>query len=138
MTSLQAIAAALDLDDMRKRALDWATCSDGTLISRDEAINEASMALDVLDAIAEIQRLRAPLDEREADMHMRIRLDYDKTVANAWRAENERLRARVIEAFQAGMCVGYARPQGGSQTYHREAAERWAKEAEAAAAKVAP
>ena len=55
--------------------------------------------------LAEVRRLRVQVDEREADMHMRIRAGYDKTVADAWRAEVEkrdaeiaRLRALGIEA----------------------------------------
>lgn len=37
------------------------------------------------------------IDEREADMHARIRAGYDQTVADCWRAENEQLKARIAE-----------------------------------------
>lgn len=47
------------------------------------------------ELVKERDEARAQLDEREADMHMRIRLGYDKTVADAWRAENARLSATV-------------------------------------------
>jgi hypothetical protein len=36
---------------------------------------------------AEVERLTKALEEREGDMHMRIRAGYDKTVADSWRAE---------------------------------------------------
>lgn len=58
--------------------------------------------------IAEVRRLREALDEREGDMHMRIRQGYDKTVADCWRAkvaevERERDEAREeVEHFKAG------------------------------------
>lgn len=46
------------------------------------ALRNAAPAL-----IAEVRALRAAAEEREADMHARIRAGYDKTVADAWRAE---------------------------------------------------
>ena len=57
------------------------------------------------DRDAEVARLRAELDEREADMHIRIRSEYDKTVADSWRAEVERLtkerdRLRNVVAYK--------------------------------------
>lgn len=36
---------------------------------------------------AEVRRLREALEERESDMYLRIRRNYDKTVADCWRAE---------------------------------------------------
>jgi hypothetical protein len=47
------------------------------------------------EALDRVEALERQLEEREADMHMRIRLGYDKTVADAWRAENERLTAEL-------------------------------------------
>lgn len=49
---------------------------------------------------AEVSALRSALEEREADMHRRIRAGYDKTVADCWRArlaevEAERDAARA-------------------------------------------
>lgn len=44
---------------------------------------------------AEIARLRAAAEEREADMHARIRAGYDKTVADAWRAEVAKRDAEI-------------------------------------------
>ena len=53
----------------------------------------------------ECERLRATTEEREADMHQRIRLGYDKTVADAWRAEvvkrDERIATLEAELAQA-------------------------------------
>ena len=64
------------------------------------ALRNAAPAL-----IAEVRRLRALVDEREGDMHARIRAGYDKTVADAWRAEVAKrdaeiadLRAKLAEA----------------------------------------
>jgi hypothetical protein len=36
---------------------------------------------------AEVERLRVALDEREGDVHLRVRAGYDKAVADAWRAK---------------------------------------------------
>ena len=43
-----------------------------------------AMAEDLLSALDEA---RKALEEREADMHARIRAGYDRTIADAWRAE---------------------------------------------------
>jgi regulator of replication initiation timing len=77
---------------------------------------------------AEVVRLRAKLDEREGDMHIRIRAGYDKTIADAWRArvaeaererdearaEVEQLRAALLRSNSAvhryGIPDGYDRP----------------------------
>lgn len=59
-------------------------------------------------ALDEIERLRGELDEREADMHARIRAGYDRTVADSWRAkvgevERERDEARAeVERLRTG------------------------------------
>jgi hypothetical protein len=58
----------------------------------------AAVSIEAQRLAAEVERLTAALDEREGDMHMRIRLGYDKTVADTWRAENERLKALCLEA----------------------------------------
>lgn len=55
----------------------------------------------VSDLERERDSARQTLDEREADMHARIRADYDKTVADCWRAkvaevERERDAARAM------------------------------------------
>lgn len=44
-------------------------------------------------AIARAEKAERALEEREADMHARIRAGYDKTVADAWRAEVAKLEA---------------------------------------------
>ena len=46
-------------------------------------------------------RLREALEEREGDMHLRIRAGYDKTVADSWRQENTRLREALGELVAA-------------------------------------
>lgn len=58
------------------------------------------------DPTAELEALRARVaelegaaEEREADMHMRIRADYDRTVADSWRAANARVTAERDQAL---------------------------------------
>lgn len=70
------------------------------------------------EALAECDRLRVALDEREGDMHVRIRAGYDKTVADSWRAEVERL---TRERDNERRCVGIER------NLARSAEERVAK-----------
>lgn len=49
-------------------------------------------------AKAERDEARAALDEREADMHMRIRATYDTTVADCWRKRVAKVKAERDEA----------------------------------------
>jgi len=56
------------------------------------ALRNAAPAL-----IAEVRALRAAAEEREADMHMRIRAGYDKAVADAWRAEVAKRDAEIAD-----------------------------------------
>jgi hypothetical protein len=71
----------------------------------------------VVSLIGENEALRKAMEERETDMHRRIRAGYDKTVADSWRAANERLQARVEvlervrEAAQEvhDSCAGYGK-----------------------------
>ncbi len=56
------------------------------------ALEEAFRDLDrsgyaTASARAEVERMKKALEEREADMHDRIRKGYDKTVADCWRAK---------------------------------------------------
>ncbi len=62
-------------------------------VRRDE-IHVATLR-ELAEAHVEIARLTKALDEREADMHMRIRAGYDKTVADAWRAEVAKRDAEI-------------------------------------------
>lgn len=43
----------------------------------------------------EVATLRKQLEEREADMHRRIRAGYDRTIADSWRAELARKDAEI-------------------------------------------
>lgn len=58
------------------------------------------------EARAEVERLRAALEETEHAMHLRIRAGYDKTIADAWRAkvaeveEQRNANAREIERLR--------------------------------------
>ena len=74
------------------------------LLDQLEAANPATVAA-ILDRLEACERerdaARVALDEREADMHVRIRLGYDKTVADTWRAEVERITAERDEARRA-------------------------------------
>jgi len=47
------------------------------------------------EADRRVAELQARLDEREDDMHIRIRRDYDTTVADTWKAENAKVRAEL-------------------------------------------
>ena len=51
---------------------------------------------------AEVERLRAEVEEREADMHARIRSGYDRTVADAWRAKVAEVEAER-DALRTGV-----------------------------------
>ena len=72
---------------------------------RDDALRLAEQRSAELEAAqAQIVELRARLEEREGDMHLRIRADYDRTVADLWRAkvaevehERDEARAKVIK-----------------------------------------
>lgn len=62
----------------------------------------------------ELLDARLALAEREIDVHRRIRRDYDKTVADSWRAandklraENERLRAAIKVVVDTAMARNY-------------------------------
>ena len=61
---------------------------------RKDEIHVATLR-ELAEAHVEIARLTKALDEREADMHMRIRAGYDKTVADAGRAEVEKRDAEI-------------------------------------------
>ncbi len=54
-------------------------------------------------AVEELERLRTAVDEREGDMHLRIRAGYDKTVADAWRAVVAK-RDAEIAALRGQVC----------------------------------
>jgi len=63
---------------------------------RKDEIHVATLR-ELAEAHVEIARLTKALDEREADMHMRIRAGYDKTVADAWRAEVAKRDAEIAD-----------------------------------------
>src|SRR6185312_16586972 len=100
------------LRDMRMRALAWVTGTsrvDGgqTIMSREDAINEQDMALDVLDLLDEVERLRAtlaqPHHEWAAGQHS-VGVDIaaeDKRI----RDENDGLRARLAAAEAANASI---------------------------------
>lgn len=50
---------------------------------------------------ARAAELEEALEEREADMHLRIRAGYDKTVADAWRAEVAKVTAERDDAIRS-------------------------------------
>jgi hypothetical protein len=52
----------------------------------------------ITTARAEIIELRKRVGEREQDMHIRIRGEYDKTIADCWRAKVAELEAELAEA----------------------------------------
>lgn len=50
----------------------------------------------VPELLDRVEALEAELEERECDVHARIRAGYDKTVADAWRAEVAKLTAALV------------------------------------------
>ena len=57
---------------------------------------------DVIPLLAEVERLTALTEESEHQMHLRIRAGYDKTVADAWRAE---VKKQSEAAFRRGVAA---------------------------------
>lgn len=59
----------------------------------------------IADLCREVEALRSAVEERDGDMHMRIRAGYDKTIADAWRAEvakrDERIATLEAELWRA-------------------------------------
>lgn len=88
-------APGLDLDAVERDVahLDGPhSLFDDRTLGRVLAVCNAAPAL-----IAEVRALRAAAEEREADMHARIRAGYDKTVADAWRAEVAKRDAEIAD-----------------------------------------
>ncbi len=82
---------------------DWGLTNwdaDATFIARARELVPA-LAAALRAAHEENARLREALEEREGDMHLRIRAGYDKTVADSWRQENTRLREALGELVAA-------------------------------------
>lgn len=81
-----------------------------------DAVSAARFAaMNAWDAqAADLQEARAKLEEREADMHARIRAGYDRTVADAWRAKVADVEAeRDAQAAEvARLTAGVARLRG--------------------------
>ena len=98
------------------------------------ALRNAAPAL-----IAEVRRLRALVDEREGDMHARIRAGYDKTVADAWRAEVAKRDAEIADLRALGLeaCDALIGAGNGLESRSDTAARRtWAKDAYATAERI--
>ena len=74
---------------------------------RKDEIHVATLR-ELAEAHVEIARLTKALDEREADMHMRIRAGYDKTVADAWRAEVAKRDAEIARLTAETQAHGLA------------------------------
>lgn len=51
----------------------------------------------------DVERLTKALEEREADMHLRIRRGYDKTVADCWRAKVAEVERERDAAYAASV-----------------------------------
>lgn len=63
------------------------------LLAQITELNEEALKVEAQLAatLRERDALAAKLDEREGDMHARIRAEYDRTIADAWRAANARM-----------------------------------------------
>jgi len=83
------------------------------------AVEELTAArAEIASAREQLDRLRSALDEREGDMHMRIRAGYDKTVADTWRAAVAKRDAEIAALRDlAGEAIETASeaPDGGDQ-----------------------
>ena len=75
--------------------------SDAPITAHDLVEAERARA-DLVEAVRllveERDALAARLDEREGDMHARIRAEYDRTIADTWRAANARIADERDEA----------------------------------------
>ena len=81
----------------------------------------------------------ALVDEREGDMHARIRAGYDKTVADAWRAEVAKRDAEIADLRALGLeaCDALIGAGNGLESRSDTAARRtWAKDAYATAERI--
>jgi hypothetical protein len=73
-------------------------------------VTEIAMAVaDLRLLLDEVDRLNEALEEKEGDMHLRIRRGYDKTVSDAWKAwaakiekERDEARSERDAAFHRG------------------------------------
>lgn len=72
--------------------------SGSTLMVPLEAVQSDATA-ELRDLFRRLAELEGAVEEREADMHMRIRADYDRTVADSWRAANARVTAERDQAL---------------------------------------
>lgn len=68
----------------------------GLFEDRKRVLSEKDIQIATLTA--ERDEAREALEEREGDMHMRIRAGYDKTVADLWRAKVAEVEAERDEA----------------------------------------
>lgn len=102
-------------------SIDEAEHNAAAIIAMHNAAPGLRAALDELERLrAERAALLAAAEERDCDMHARIRAGYDATIADSWRAkvaeveverddaraEVERLRGDRDEAFDRGRAVG--------------------------------
>ena len=99
----QAAQAVVDAQAGERAALDRAEAAEARVMELTQGRDEALKAL----------------DEREGDMHARIRAGYDHTVADMWRAKVAEVEARAaaVEAQLAAFRVG-TRPGSGIPLTH--------------------
>jgi hypothetical protein len=85
---------------------------------------------------ARVAELEAALEEREAEMHLRIRAVYDKTVADLWRAKVAELEEKA-KITSSGLNVELTAARKVVKLMRRTVAERdlcsWSAEAKALA-----
>jgi thymidylate kinase len=71
---------------------------------------------DLRVALRERDEARAALEEREGDMHVRIREGYDKTVADSWRAHCAKIEAERDEAMKRAAAARERGPKNDGAT----------------------
>lgn len=115
----------------------WFSAIRGLVVGDDtdliEAVKRAVKERD--DLRQQLEAAQKALTEREGDMHMRIRADYDKTIADAWRAKVAELKESLAHvASERNAAIAEAkRLQSAAEGYQVDA-NGYRKQAEAASA----
>ncbi len=85
---------------LEEELLSWQTAAANLLVeltqTRQHYMDEARRWKARYEAAEqEVKHIKAAMEESEHAMHMRIRAGYDKTIADSWRAEVEKLRTAL-------------------------------------------
>lgn len=110
----QDVAGLLGIIAKAERTANWPTDREGMrlvgwILPADAFSHMAAGAEFPKQAAAALESLARRLEEREDAMHARIRRDYDKTVADAWRTELERAERDLAAANKAADMIAEER-----------------------------